>query len=66
MDILDSVFYHLSETMYDVITFLIYEKKKREYLYKKKKKFQEGPKNAILLYNLKSRSNKQQLFFFTS
>ena len=47
-DILNSIFYRFSGTIYDVITFLICIIQKREYLLKRKKIFQK--ENATLFY----------------
>ena len=47
-DILNSVFYHFSRTIYDVITFLICIIQKREYLYNEKRYSKK--ENATLLY----------------
>ena len=47
-DILDSVFYSSSETIYDVITFLICIMQKRKYLLNEKRYSKK--ENAILLY----------------
>ena len=47
-DILNSVFYHFSGTICDVITFLICIIQKREYLYNEKRYSKK--ENAIVLY----------------
>ena len=59
-DILDSVFFDLSETIKDVITFLICIIQKHEYLQKEK----DIPnRKTPFVFNFKSLSNKQQLLF---
>jgi len=45
-DILDSVFYCLSRTIYDIIFFLICIIKKRQYLFNERRSFKK--ENAIL------------------
>jgi len=60
-DIFDSVFYCLSGTINDVITFLICITQKREYLYMTK----NIPKKKMpFFFTLKSLSNNQQLLFY--
>ena len=49
-DILDPVFYRLSETIYDVITLLLSKIQKREYLWNEKKIFQKGKHHCPLLW----------------
>ena len=45
-DILDSVFYYLCGTIYDIITFLICIIQKREYLLKRQKLVQKGKRHS--------------------
>ena len=59
-DILNSVFYRFSGTIYDVITSLICIKQKRKYLWNEKR---YSKKKTPFFFTLKSLSNKEQLFF---
>ena len=61
-DILDSVFYCLSGTIYDVITFFICIIQKREYLQNEKRYSKK--ENAILLYFEKPVKSAAIIFYF--
>ena len=60
-DMLDSVFYYLCGTIYDVIPLLICITQKREYLLNEKRYIAKRKTPFVL--TLKTLSNKQQLFF---
>ena len=60
-DILNSVFYRFSGTIYDVITFLICIKYKNANISKTEKDISK--RKTPLFFTLKSLSNKEQLFF---
>ena len=64
-DILDSVFYYLFGTIYDIITFLICIIQKREYLLKRQKLVQKGKRHSSWLWKSFQKSSNYVYFIGT-